>query len=105
MKKVLVPLCAVAALMLAGCGTVPTGTVAAPIMLDVKDSGPVYDASVRDTKVGRATVTGIILVSFGDGSIAAAMRDGGITKVNRVEYEYQTILYMYTKKTTVVYGE
>ena len=104
MKKILVPLCAVAAMFIAGCCT-PTGTVSAAIMLDVKDSGAYYDPSVGDSKVGKATVTGILIFSSGDGSIKAAMDNGRITKVNRVDFEYQNILGIVAKKTTVVYGE
>ena len=104
MKKILVPLCAAGMLFLAGC-TTPTGTVSAPIMLDVKDSGAYYDANVKAARSGTSEVTGIICFASGDGSIEAAMRNGGITKLQRVDYEYSNILGIVSKKKTIVWGE
>ena len=91
-------------MLLAGC-TMPGGPVNAPIMLDVKDSGDVYDASVKPLKSGTAEVNGIILFSSGDASIAAAMKNGGITKLHRVDHEYSNILGIVSKKKTIVWGE
>ena len=57
------------------------------------------------SKVGTAESTGIICVATGDASIATAMKNGGITKIHHVDCEVTTVLGVYTKYTTVVYGE
>ena len=83
----------------------PSGSVSAPIMVDVRDSGSYYNPDVGSSKRGTATVTGILIFSSGDGSIGAAMANGGITKIHHIDYEYSNILGIVAKKTTVVYGE
>ena len=41
----------------------------------------------------------------GDSSIKAAMDNGGITKVHHIDYEVFNILNLFSKATTIVYGE
>ncbi|HAR46383.1 MAG TPA: hypothetical protein DCS05_09515, partial [Nitrospiraceae bacterium] len=46
------------------------------------------------------------LVAWGDAGTAAAARDGNITTVNHMDREAFSILFgLYTKTTTVVYGD
>ncbi|MCX7806338.1 MAG: TRL-like family protein [Planctomycetota bacterium] len=87
-----------------GCGVAVGGPVAASLVF-TKGPGQVVDNNVKATKVGKASATGVVLVAFGDSSVNAAARDGAITKVHHVDYEYLNILGMYAKSTTVVYGE
>ncbi len=68
------------------------------------DSSSGYKTSA--SKEGRATCTGILgLVAFGDCSIEAAAKDGGITKIESVTNESFSVLGIYTTYTTVVKGE
>jgi hypothetical protein len=58
------------------------------------------------TKVGTAEVTSILgIVATGDASIAAAARNGGITRISHIDYEAKSILGIFAKYTVYVYGE
>lgn len=107
MKKIaLIGMFAAATAMMTGCGVFPSkGAVTAAIMIDSVSSGDYVDNSVKASKTGTATVKGIVLFTEGDASIGAAMKDAGITKVNRVDYKITNILFLYTSRTTIVYGE
>ena len=63
------------------------------------------DNSVKPLKCGRATSKGIVIYTSGDSSIKAAMDQGGITKVHHIDYEVFNILNVFTKGTTIVWGE
>lgn len=63
------------------------------------------DNSVKPAKCGRASSKGIVLYTSGDSSIKAAMDAGGITKVHHIDYEVFNILNLFSKATTIVYGE
>ena len=56
-------------------------------------------------KCGKATSKGIVLYTSGDSSIKAAMDNGGITKVHHIDYEVFNILNVFSKATTIVWGE
>ncbi len=103
MKKVLIPLCA-AAMMLTGC-LMPIGPIPTLVTTNAGDAGGFIDNSVKMTRTGKATANGILLLTQGDCSIAAAMKDGGITKIHHVDYEVNYILGIIASKTTIVYGE
>jgi hypothetical protein len=45
------------------------------------------------------------IVSTGDCSIDAAAKDGGLNKVNHLDYDYMNILGIYQKVTVIAYGE
>ena len=54
---------------------------------------------------GEASVVAILgLISTGDGSVRAAARNGGISRVERVDYEFYNVLGIYQRYTTVAYG-
>lgn len=56
-------------------------------------------------KQGEACVTGILyLVAFGDGSLDAAKKAGGITDVHTVELHTTNILGIYSQGCTEVHG-
>ena len=63
------------------------------------------DNSVKPVKCGKAKSKGIVLYTTGDSSIKAAMDNGKITKVHHIDYEVFNILNLFSKATTIVYGE
>jgi len=73
--------------------------IQAPVDTDVQ-SNPV------GAKVGSATSTSILgLFSTGDASLAEAVRDGNLTQVDHVDYEFFNLLFIYQKFTIHAYGE
>jgi hypothetical protein len=57
-------------------------------------------------KTGKASTTSILgLVAWGDAGVHTAARKGGLTKVHHADYEYFTVLGVYTQFTIWVYGE
>ena len=58
-------------------------------------------------KVGLASTYSVLwMVSWGDGSTAAAARQGGITTVNHMDMQVFSILFgLYTRTTTIVNGD
>lgn len=99
----------VAALAALASGCVAIGhanpNTIALVTLDVQSSEGFVDNSVKPLKKGEATSTGIILVSDGDASISAAMKNGGITKVHHIDYKTRNILGIVGSTTTIVWGE
>ena len=96
----------------------PKPSVYSSIYGDYKQDYPLYmypantsiGKSVRSnnqryTKVGTATVTSVLGFGSGDATIKAAMKNGGITKIDHVEYESTNVLGVYAKLTVIVYGE
>ena len=77
--------------------------LAAALYTDV--SGPIAATSnAAGTKMGQATSTGIIGFASGDSSIKAAAANGGITSISHVDYHVTSILGLWAKTTTTVYG-
>jgi len=107
MKKLISCVSAVALLGLAS-GCVLTGTSGVPIggtiYTDVTVPGPVTGNS-GSSKVGEATATGILGVVTGDCSVKTAAANGGITKISHVDYHSTSVLGVWGKCTTTVYGE
>lgn len=107
MKKLIV--CAsVAALAVLATGCVgPNGPLVGTvggIYTDV--SGPVsVTSNTGASKSGSATSKGIIGVAWGDSSIKAAAANGGITKIQHVDYHVTSVLGVYTETIVTVYGE
>lgn len=105
MKKLcLAATAGIAIVISTGCAVTPNAAIMAPLNMG-STSGEYYDASVKNMKTGRATVTGILIYTAGDASVRAAMANGGITKIHRIERETKNILGIYAEYTTVVYGE
>lgn len=75
------------------------------VTADLKGPVAMGDPAVKCEKTGRAEAQGIVLFATGDCSIDAAMKQGGITKVHHVDCEVFSVLGLYTKWVTVVYGE
>lgn len=104
MKKLMVA----AALATVCCGCVMTkhsNAVSALTMNVVSPDTGFIDNSVKPVKCGAATASGIICFTEGDCSIAAAMKNGGITKVHHIDYKVKNILGIIGETTTLVYGE
>jgi hypothetical protein len=100
------------ALMMTGCAgyaVMQRSPATGSIYTDVK--APMQAASVGFTaadgkKVGMASATSILgWIGQGDASIDAAMKAGGITKVHHVDFQVMQVLGLYSKYTTIVYGE
>jgi TRL-like protein family len=107
MKKILLPV-SVASLMVLATGCVgPNGPLVGAyggLYTDV--SGAVLaTGNAKGTKVGTATSKGIIFVATGDSSIKAACDNGGITKIEHVDYHVTSVLGLYNETTVTVYGE
>ena len=107
MKKLMIG-AAVAGLGLAMTGCVFTGPCNAPSPITLNVGSPeaaFVDNSVKPAKVGEATASGIILFTDGDCSIKKAMENGGIKKIHHVDFDVLNVLNLYSKVTTIVYGE
>ena len=97
--------------LVTGCAQVggPTTTTSlgvGGIILDHKSPASFdVDNNVKCAKCGKATSKSIVLFTTGDSSLKAAMDNGGITKVNHVDYEVKNIFNVYSEATTIVWGE
>ena len=56
-------------------------------------------------KCGEATTTLIMGIGGANNGINKAVKNGGITRISHVDYSQFTVLGVYTKMTTRVYGE
>jgi hypothetical protein len=85
------------AFLLAGC---LYSNVVAPLSTDL-------NKTTLGMKEGRASNHSVLwLVSWGDAGVAAAAKNGGLTTVNHMDVKIQNILFgLYTKETTIVYGD
>lgn len=64
------------------------------------------EATSLGSKQGEASVQSVAwLVGWGDASVEAAARNGGLQVINHMDVETFTILFgLYTRNTTIVYG-
>ena len=108
MKKFIVSVATACAVVVftsgcAGIGSIAGGTYG-EIYTQTSAAVAVGSASGSE-KSGTATSTSIICFATGDSSISAAMAEGGITKIHHVDCKIMSVLGVYAKYTTVVYGE
>ena len=105
MRKTLLLL--TAGLLLAACYHAPVKPPVGYLFSDFSAPQGVYgDGSVGGSRVGRATTVCYLgLCSTGDSSVAAAARDGGITSVQQIDYDFYNMLGIVQEYTTVVHGE
>lgn len=105
MKKALLLATAIAsAAALSGCAMASSPVmgglytdVTYPVNATSNDQGP---------KTGEASASSILgIFATGDASIAAAARNGGITKVKTVDVNATSFLGLYAKYTVIVTGE
>lgn len=92
-------------LFFTGCvidGRYPIGGV---LYHDIKGPNDVVQAKASGNKKGSACATNILgYVAFGDASIAAAKKKGGIADVSHVDYQSFHILGIYGTTCTLVKG-
>ncbi|MGD0524675.1 MAG: TRL domain-containing protein [Polyangiaceae bacterium] len=82
-------------------GSLYNGTVVPHGMMRLEGAG----APKPGGKSGQSCATGILgLVAFGDASLAAAKKAGGVTDVHSVEFSGMSILGIYSQGCTVVSG-
>ena len=72
--------------------------------------GPIstnFDGGASVTmKSGEATVENILgLIAIGDASLQGAAKNGGVSNIRYADYKFENILGVYSKFTTVVYGD
>ena len=106
MKK----LCLLAAVCAASVAA--TGCISAPFTppmgLYSEVSAPLSTegAIAASSKSGEASAKSFLgIVATGDCSIAAAARNGGLKKINHIDYRYKNILGIVQETTVVVYGD
>jgi len=93
-------------LFLTGCTAIPFGAPnAALITIDVGGPVAVGDPGAACTKMGTAECTSILVVAWGDASIQAAADSAGIKKIHHVDCKVFSVLGIYAKYETIVYGE
>ena len=57
-------------------------------------------------KVGKSNYVSVLgIVSIGDGGINAAAKNAGIKKISHVDEQKTSVLGVFTKSETIVYGE
>ena len=88
-------------MMLGGCGSIYTNVKTALPSLSINANAE------TQSRVGTATCSSYMwLVSVGDCSTAAAMKNGNISKVHHVDYKgVNYFLGVYMEDTLIVYGE
>lgn len=86
-----------AALLLSGCLYM---NVEAPYDTDL-------DRTVMGDKTGEASMHSVLwLFAWGDAGTAAAAREGGVTTINHMDRRSFNLLFgLYTRHTTIVYGD
>ena len=65
---------------------------------------PIPTPIVGDAEGTSSTHTILFLVAFGDGSIDAAAKNGGITTITHLDYEFENYLGIYQRYTTIAKG-
>ena len=99
----------VGSLLLGGCAagvTIPNLPANGYMFSDITATSKVTGNAVSDKEPGKSEVVSILgLVALGDASVGTAMKEGGIAKVQRVDYKFFNILGLYAKTTVLVYGE
>ncbi|MEZ4260394.1 MAG: TRL-like family protein [Polyangiaceae bacterium] len=92
--------------ILLGCGAgYPTGSlytgIQVPQMMETSGTG-----GKTGDKAGESCATGILgVVAFGDASLDAAKKAGGVTEVHSVEGHFTNILGIYMQGCTEVHGK
>ena len=94
---------AISVFMLLGCATpVPIGTLYTRVKFPVTATSN----SSASSKTGEAECISVLSwVAIGDCSIEAAKKNGGITKVNNVDWDANNILGFYGSYKVIVSGE
>lgn len=104
MKKIFTLAAIAAAASLSGCAAGPSVVSG---FWYTNQSGPIaVTGTTGASKVGVSRANSILgLVGTGDASISAAMANGGITKVQHVDFHTKSILGIIADTEVMVYGE
>ncbi len=106
MKKLFFASIIALAFMLQGCASSPITGLFTSVKHPGTGSIGVVDNSVSAQKTGKSSCYSVLcLFAFGDCSVEAAQKQGGISKVNSVDQASTNIFYFYGKYTTIVRGE
>lgn len=108
-KTVLALALVVAAVVTGGCLMKAPSPVTG-LIADAEVGGPhpwvtEFDNSVAPSKAGRAEASGILGFAYGDSSIHTAMEAGGLTQIHHIDTHTVSVLGLYAKSTTTVWGE
>jgi hypothetical protein len=96
----------VGAFVFAGCAMSNLSPVTGFIYSDVSGPFTAADSSAGFAKVGQSEATSILgWVAQGDCGIDAAAKMAGITKIHHVDVHTFSVLGVWAKVTTTVYGE
>ncbi len=111
MKRLTVLIAGCSLFLTTGCGLVgyyapvmpPSGlffsSVQAPIDIDA-------DPTTFGMKAGQSSAFSVLgLFAFGDASVASAARDGNLTTIHHLDYDYLNVLFIFQRFTTTAYGE
>ena len=102
MKKTI--LSAFVVLACTGCATATSPIIG--LITVTKWDGNISNPEVKSVKTGKACANSVLaLVAFGDASIEAAKKNGGITKVASVDHSTVNAGYFYGEYCTIVTGE
>ena len=83
------------------------GVIYANVDSPVQNLAVHIDPEAKPTKRGTAATRAFMsLFAWGDGSVEAAMKDGGITRIHHIDHNIVQLLSgLWMSDTTVVYGE
>jgi hypothetical protein len=93
---------AIVALM-SSCSTLGAGMVYEGITVPHSVTSNTISDNIKVGRSNHISVLGIVAV--GDGGINAAAKNAGIKKISHVDEQKTSILGVYTKSETIVYGE
>ena len=96
---------------LVGCAGYVVAPVNMPPAFIYADHTVPLDTNFHNTQIGglrqgEASVQNILgLISFGDAGVREAAEDGEISRIHHADYRFVNILGIWSKYTTIVYGE
>jgi TRL-like protein family len=102
---IVVGILAVMTVAMVGCVSPVGAPIMGAIYTDVTGPGYAIDSTAAFSKVGTSECSAIICVATGDASVQKAAQSVGITKIHHVDVNYMSILGLYGKVVTTVYGE
>lgn len=99
-----ITVCMLACVLLTACATAPV--IPPRGLLYTHQRAPLFPGKGAGTKEGRSSAYNILLlVGWGDASIHAAARNGGLVEIHHLDYEVRSFLFIYQRYTTIAYGE
>jgi outer membrane murein-binding lipoprotein Lpp len=113
-KKMLAVAAVASSTLLTGCvtnmfpgGPSPHGAIVTNVKSPAQNLTVATDANAGFDKTGSASSRAVMgLFAFGDSSVDAAMKKGGITKVHHVDHRVNSVLFgFWLQTTTIVHGE